>query len=212
MDIYIKTFNSTSENPGSFSLSTDIGSITPSTASLNELLNGKIFSFSNANATQVTFSAEGFQPKTVIINKSESSCFQTSAANYIEGNARPRNPDGTKAPFRTGTITAASLENIFNLNVGEKFTLQIFNESIEFTIFSIDPYSANEVKIEASKQVGEIYSMLQLFRNTETGKIHFAYKDVLNTGLIRYSSVTSKIEEWAPLEDFTICSAPSTQN
>jgi hypothetical protein len=212
MDIYIKTFNSASENPGSFSLSTDIGSITPSTASLNELLDGKIFSLSDENATQVILSVQGFQPKTVNINKSEHSCFQASAVNFLEGNTRPTNSDGTKAPFRTSTIPAISLENIFNLNVGEKFTLQIFNESIEFTIFRIDPYSANEIKIEASKQVGEIYSILQLFKNTATGKISFIYKDVLNTGLIQYSSETSKIEEWAPRENFPICSAAPRQN
>ena len=212
MDIYIKTFNSENENPTVFTLSSNIGSITPSTASLNELLDGKIFSLSDENATQVTLSAQGFQPKTVAINKEAKSCFQASAVNYIKGNTRPTNPDGIKAPFRTSTITAVSLENIFNLNIGQTFTLQIFNESIEFTILTIDAYSANEVKIEALKQVGEIYSLLQLFKNSETGKIHFIYKDILNTGLICYSSETSKIEEWAPRENVIICYAQSIQN
>jgi len=205
MQVHIKIFNYSAEPTDFFSLSADVGTIDPDTISYAEAISGKIISLSNEDAASVTIANSSSESETVNINKSVQKCFQTSAVNYITGNTRPTNEDGTDAPFRTSEVDPIIVENIFDLNVGDKFSLQIFEDLIEFTIFRIDVYSTNEIKVEASKQVGGIYSFLQLFKNSETGKIYFIYKDFLNTGWIHYSSETSQMEEWAPYENFIIC-------
>jgi hypothetical protein len=202
MDIYIKGFNSTSTNPASFTLSSDIGSITPSTVLLNELQNGKIFSLSDANATQITFVAEGFQPKTITINKNINNCFQALAANYTQGNTRPTNLDGTIAPFRTEYIAAESVTNISNLDVGNQFSLQIFENLVELTIFNKFTSETNELIIQASGSNNEFFF---LSKDISTNEIRFLYKKPSMTGSIRYSNTDSELKEWAPREFITIC-------
>jgi hypothetical protein len=202
MDIYIKTFNSESENPSSFILSSNIGSIVPSTVSLNELLDGKIFSLSDENATQVILSAQGFQSKTVVINKDASSCFQTSAANYIEGNARPRNQDGSKAPFRTQSADSAIVNNIFNLNIGEEFSLQIFENTPAFTLLDKTTLG-DEITIQATENNSET-SWILISKNTITNEVNFIY-DCHATAPVKYSSTDSTIKEWVTSDLITIC-------
>ena len=201
MDIYIKTFNSQSESPAAFTLSSNIGSITPSTASLNELLDGKIFTLSNENATQVTLSAQGFESKAVNINKEAANCFQTSAANYIEGNTRPTNPEGTAAPFRTGNIESTSIENIFDLNIGDQITLQIYENLVSLTIFN-KISEPDEIIIESSGHNSEFFLAS---KNILTNEINFFYQNTANTGWVQYSSTDSKIKEWVSQDFITFC-------
>ena len=202
MNIYIKTFNSESENASAFTLSSNIGSITPSTASLNELLDGKIFTLSNENATQVTLSAQGFESKAVNINKNTATCFQGSAANYIKGNARPTNPDGTNAPFRVQSADLTVINNIFNLNIGDEFELQVFGNTVTFTIFDKITLD-DEIIIKATENNSEI-SWILISKSITTNEVYFIY-DCDAIASVKYSSADSAIKEWVKSDSITIC-------
>jgi hypothetical protein len=202
MDIYIKTFNSESENPNSFTLSSNIGSITPSTASLNELLDGKIFSLSDENATQVTLSAQGFESKVVNINKEAANCFQTSAVNFTQGNTRATDRDGNAAPFRTSTVSPGTVSNILDLNNGDQFSLQIFENLVNLTIFNKTTTGTNEIIIEATGSNNDFFF---LSKDISTNEIRFFYESPLNTGSVKYSSIDSKAKEWVASDFIITC-------
>jgi len=202
MDIYIKTFNSESENPSSFILSSNIGSIVPSIVSLNELLDGKIFSLSDENATQVILSAQGFESKLININKEATNCFQNSAIDYTQGNARPTDRDGNAAPFRTSTVSPGAVSTIPDLNNGDQFSLQIFENLVNLTIFNKTTTDTNEIIIEATGNNNDFFF---LSKDISTNEIRFLYESPLNTGSVKYSSADSKVKEWVTSDFIIAC-------
>ena len=195
MDIYIKTFNSESENPTVFTLSSNIGSITPSTASLNELLDGKIFSLSDENATQITLSAQGFESKAVNINKEAANCFQTSAANYVRGNTRPTTSNEMLAPFRTQYVDPSIINNIFNLNVGDEFSIQIFENLVTFAIADKKDYPTISSVVAYQKNI-DLFDF-DGTKNTETGFVSIYFENKADKTFYFYSQASSLIREWA---------------
>lgn len=205
MNIYIKSpapQGAQADNPTNFSLSADLGVVTPANITYNQLTSGTIISLSDDAATQMTFSSQGFQPKTVIVNKDPRSCFQTSAVNYIEGNTRPSNPDGTNAPFRIQSTDSTVINNIFNLNIGDEFTFQVFGNAVEFTLFDKTTLG-DEITIKATENNSET-SWILISKNIITNEVNFIY-DCHTRALIKYSTTNSVIEEWVRSDSITIC-------
>lgn len=137
------------ENLGpNFSISTDIGSANPSTATRDELIQGKIITLSeDASSLTITSTGACTNSINISIDKNTASCFATTALVFKDGNTRAIDESGSNKEFRSQQISNQKIQEIANTAEGDNFQINVFELVINFVVdyASIDEDS-NTVK------------------------------------------------------------------
>jgi hypothetical protein len=129
---------------------------------------------------------------------------ESGAANYIEGNPRPRTSNGMLAPFRTQYVDPSIINNIFNLNTGDEFSIQIFENLFTLIINEKNTTYAPRVSITGYKKDANSF-FFDGNKYTETGSMELCCVDEVNKTVYTYSNDSSSFQEWAYSDIFLKC-------
>jgi hypothetical protein len=144
MNVFLQLSSNLGEDLGpNFSITADIGSVQPNTATKSELVAGRFFEV-NENATTLTVSDTGGCGSTIQIEiggKTPETCFRDIAENWRPGNARRLDENGSDTFFRSTTISQGLFEEIISAEFGQVVTITVFGNTYTF---SINEESADE--------------------------------------------------------------------
>jgi hypothetical protein len=202
----------------SFTLSSDFGSITPQLVTREELINGVHIGV-ESSAKLITITSVGVVSKGVIVsimdncgteNSTPTPTPTTTATPTPTTTATPTptatatptptstEPDLTITPLRETPLSRDSLDYIFNLDIGQSFNFQLFEEVISFSISSKRVKENGTLIMIASREGVDTFSIL-LEKDFSSGAIKFNIGSPLGGNIYRYNSLNQEnpqLKEW----------------
>jgi hypothetical protein len=144
MNVFVQLSSNLGSDLGpNFSVTANVGSVQPNTATKTELTSGRYFEV-DESASFLTIADQGgcgTQLQIEIGGKTPETCFTETAENWLPGNARKFDENGSPAPFRSQSITQQLFEEITTAEFGQEINLTFFGNNY---IFSINEEAADE--------------------------------------------------------------------
>lgn len=145
MNIFVQLASDLGADVGpNFSVTANVGTVTPNTSTRTELLNGRFFDV-DQNATNLTISSLGScntEIQTQITGDTPDTCFASRAEDWSPGMPRRVDEDGSPLPFREQQLDPSLCEQISSIEFGQPpITVTIFNNTY---IFLINEENADE--------------------------------------------------------------------